>query len=250
MSEILENDQLRAEVSSIGAQLQVLQFKPMRLDMIRPDDGQAPNGAGSLLQNAPFEVRSELRDEKGSRATFAATAQGFDLARTYSIPKNEACVSVEETLSASNESELNLLWGWRIALATPFIDSSCRIETPAVSYFDSRDQPILRLRWPTLANGTNLATARCAGAESRRLFLTDFNEGLCAIENASRKMRMELRWDPAPFPYCWIEEKAGQLSMGAFSGLPSAAEDGHGLITVSRTEPMKTRFEVRVAQLA
>src|SRR6185295_6828209 len=115
-----------------------------------------------------------------------------------------------------------------------------------VSYFDSRDEPVLRLRWPMLANGTNLAATRSAGAESRRIFLTDFNEGRCAVVNTSRKLRMELRWDAALFPNCWIEEQAGQLSVGPFSGLPSAVEDGHGLVSISASQPMKTRFEVRV----
>ena len=51
-----------------------------------------------------------------------------------------------------------------------------------MSYFDPRDEPMLRLRWPK------------AGS-SPQLFLTDFSEGRCSIENPARKLRVARHLD-------------------------------------------------------
>lgn len=248
---VLENETLKAGIDATrGACLRELHYKPAGANLVVIACAFDTSGIHAQFQNLPFEAIAERRDETGCSLALQAAFENMKLVRAFSLEHGESCLCLDETLENLDTHEREMLWGWGVALGSALIDSDTRIDAPAVSYFDPREEPILRMRWPRLADGTDLATTRCtSGGKVRRVYLTDFNEGRCAVVSPARKLRVELRWDAAVFPYCWIEEHADAITLAPFSGMPNAIEEGHGLVAIPAGSSLTARFEVRTTEL-
>lgn len=238
----LENEFLRVGVDlEHGAALSELLHKPANVNVLAPSG--APNGFDAIR----FEAGPEQRDANGRSRVCTAVEQPPRWTKRFALKAGAPILVIEETLTNTNSEECAVLMCARVAFGAPLAGADCRIDAPVVSYFDPREEPILRMRWPKLADGTDLSNSRAAGTETRRFYLTDFSEGLCRLENAAQKLSVEVRWDAAQLPYCWIEERANEIRVAPASGLPTAAEDGHGLIAIPPGASATMRTEIRIS---
>jgi len=237
----LENELLRVGVDlDRGAALSELLYKPANVNVLTPSG--APDGFDAFH----FEAGPELRDADGCSRVCTAVEQPPRWTKRFALRAKSPTLVIEETLTNTNNEECAVLMCARVAFGAPLAGVDCRIDAPVVSYFDPREEPILRMRWPKLADGTDLSNSRAAGTETRKFYLTDFSEGLCRLVNAARKLSVEVHWDAAQLPYCWIEERENEISVAPASGLPSAAEDGHGLIAIPAGASATMRTEIRL----
>ncbi|HYG74458.1 MAG TPA: DUF4432 family protein [Planctomycetota bacterium] len=208
----------------------------------------------------PFEVNAVSEDANGCSVTMTAftVRTPFKLVKTLSLKKNDPTLYLEETVTNLGAIDLGVHWGQHPMFGAPFLDEKCRIEMPATGYFDNKDEPMIRLRWPRREGGEDLSLVR--GPQSRAgkmLFVTDFDTGRYRLVSPTWKLAFELNWDAEKFPYCWLYENAGELgapwwgrlytlALEPFTGLPKAHEEGHGLLNIAAGQSDTVRFEARI----
>ncbi len=251
---LLENDQIRVTLDpNKGAALSGFYYKSAGLNFIASSGASIPEASvHALFQGMRFETISTSQNESATSATLSARSQdaSLKLSKTLTLKKGEIEFEIAETIENLGAQEREILWGLRVPIGPPFLDGHNEIQAPAVSYFDPREEPILRMRWPKLADGTDLSTTRCARPEEAKTFLlTDFGQGLCRVISRSRKFGVEVCWDEKMFPYCWLEESAERLCLSPFTGLPNALEEGHGTLTLPAGDSATARFALRIAPM-
>lgn len=251
---LLENDLIRVTLEPArSGRLSGFYYKPAGLDFIAASGVGPPElGVHALFQDARFETIAAILDEATSSATLSARSKdgSLKLSKSFSLKDGGIEFEILETIENLGAQEREILWGLRVPIGPPFLDGHSEIQAPAVSYFDPREEPILRMRWPKLADGTDLSSARCnRPGEKRTFLLTDFGEGVCRVISRSRKLGVEVCWDAKMFPYCWLEESAEMLSLSPFTGLPNALEEGHGTLTLPAGGSATAKFIVRIAPM-
>jgi len=206
-----------------------------------------------------FELNSVGESASGCSATMTALTvrTPFKLVKTFALKKNDPTLYLEETATNLGAIDLRVHWGQHPMLGAPFLDEKCRIETSATGFFDAKDEPMIRLRWPE-RDGVDLSRVR--GPESREgkmVFVTDFDTGKYRIVSPTWHLAFEMVWDAETFPYCWLYENAGQvgapwfgrmyaLALEPFTGLPNALSEGHGLLDIPAGKSETVRFDARI----
>jgi galactose mutarotase-like enzyme len=274
---ILENDCLRAEVSPAhGAAVRRLVYKPANLPLFYEStlpaatSGRTEHVPGGWFECFPNDGTTPGRGREWS-VPFTVTSAGaagvtlegrsphapLTIAKTYALPAGANVLSLSETVTNPSDSELAVFWGQHIMLGAPFYGADTYIETSAASYFDPREEPILRLRWPLLNDGTDLSKVGPGTLGAKLFYLSDFAEGRYRVVSPRQKLAFEMKWDALQFPYCWLMENtsSGQanwwgnrdsLCLNPFTGLPQALREGHGLLTIPARGSVTARFEVTV----
>ena len=208
----------------------------------------------------PFELNSVGEDANYASATMTALTvrTPWKLTKTFSLKKNDPTLYLEETATNLGEQDLDVHWGQHPMFGAPFLDEHCRIEVEATGFFDAKETPMARLRWPHGRDGMDLSKVH--GPKSRTgkmIYITDFGAGKYRLISPTWKLAFEMCWDAERFPYCWLYENAGELdapwwgraytlALEPFSGLPRAIEEGHGLIPILAGQSETVRFEARI----
>ena len=194
----------------------------------------------------PFTLASLKETPESVEATFSAKTvrTPFRVEKKFTLKKGEPTLFLDETVHNDSPLEIPVLWGHHPTLGAPFIDEHARIEIGATGYFNLADDPMMRLRWPHLADGTDLSVVRpLSSRQGKMVFATDFAEGKARVVSPTWKLAYELTWNAELFPYCWIWENAGQLdapwfgrshalALEPYTGLAGALEEGHGLLRI------------------
>jgi galactose mutarotase-like enzyme len=235
-----------------------------------------PSGGGPVEQHGaklgfhgeifglPFELNATHEDENSASATMTAftVRTPWKLVKTLSLKKNDPTLYLEETATNLGEQDLDVLWGQHATFGAPFVDPHCYIDTPASSFFDERDNPRLRHRWPKAPDGLDMTKIRGPETHSTKMiFLTDFpREGMYRVVSPTFKLAFEMRWDAAKFPYVWMYENAGLLNspwwgrayilaLEPFTGFPKALEEGHGVINIKAGKSETVRFQASLVDV-
>jgi len=234
-----------------------------------------PNGAGATKINGaslgfhgeawglPFALKSINETADSAEATLVANCvrTPFRIEKKFSLKKDVPTLVLEETVTNTSSVEFVALWGQHPTLGAPFIDEHCRIELDATGYFNHFDEPMMRLRWPMLADGTDLSVVRGAQTNSGKMvYVTDFTEAKVRVVSPTWKLAYELKWNADIFPYCWLWENAGQtsapwwgrshaLALEPFTGLKDAIEEGHGVIRLAGGASETGKFEASLLPL-
>lgn len=211
----------------------------------------------------PFELNATHEDEHSCSATMTVLTvrTPWKLTKTYSLKKNDPTLYIEETATNLGAQDLTVMWGQHPIFGAPFVDEHTYIEVPATSYFDPRDEPRLRLRWPMSRENIDL---RKVGAPHSRtgkmVFVTDFSEGKYRVVSPTWKLAFELSWDANQFPYCWLYENCNELNwpwwgrayilaLEPFTGLPKAIEEGHGVMPIGAGKSETVKFSAKLVDL-
>jgi galactose mutarotase-like enzyme len=202
----------------------------------------------------PFELNSTEEDETHCSATMTAFTlrTPWKLQKTFSLKKNDPTLYLEETATNLGNIDLTVMWGQHPFYGAPFIDEHCYLEMPATGFFDSADKPMARLRWPE-KEGRDFTKVGQPGSETgKMIFVTDFETGMYRIVSPTWNVALEMRWDAAKFPYCWVYENCNQksawfgraygLAVEPFTGLPKAIEEGHGVLPIAAGQSETVRF--------
>ena len=211
----------------------------------------------------PFELNSVHEDAESCSAAMTGFTirTPWKLTKTFSLKKNDPTLYVEETATNLGVVDLDVMWGQHPMFGAPFLDEKCFVDMPASSFFDAKDNPMLRMRWPNTAEGVDLT--RVDGPASRAgkmIYVTDFSEGKYRLVSPTWKLAFEMNWDAEKFPYCWMYENAGQiaapwwgraytLALEPFTGMPGAIEEGHGVMEIAAGKSETVRFEARISTL-
>ena len=215
------------------------------------------------IWGVPFALDAVREDADVCSVTMSAfTLQTpWKLTKTFNLKKNDPTLYIKETALNQGEQELDVHWGQHPMFGAPFLDEHCYIETSGTGFFDNREAPMARLRWPLSREGVDLSKVRAQNTHSgKMLFLTDFAEGKYRLVSPTWNLAFEMSWDAAKFPYCWLYENAGQLdapwwgrayilALEPFTGLPKALEEGHGVISIGAGESETVEFEARIVPL-
>lgn len=237
---VLENELLRAEVcAGYRGYVSDLRLKSSGKNVLEKFDAETDSAWY-------FQVRTGIESLStgrcGQAVRIVEAEQPLRCTTEYSLDSKQALMRMEMTILNTGAAECNALWGNHLIVDPNFTGKDFRIETPATSYFDMRDDPILRQRWPMSVEGEDLRTMDW---QSRRYVLTDFNEGICRLTGLASGMTFEYRWDAAKFPYCMMRRSMGML-MNASTGLPTALEEGHGLVTIAPGGSETAWVEIRL----
>ncbi len=232
---ILENDLIRLTTDPArGATISGL------LDKTTGRDYAIAPGMAALLHDRSFDVND--------RTLSAISSDGaLRLSKLFTLVTGERAVEISITIENLTAVERDVLWGERFAFNAQTLGPSCRVLAPIVSYFDPKEEPVLRMRWPNLVDGTDLSSARCiTPGETRTFFLSDFAEGTCSLAAAASGSEIVLSWDVHQFSYCWLEETSGGIALAPFTGMPDAVNEGHGTLTLPPNGSVSTRFVIRI----
>jgi galactose mutarotase-like enzyme len=211
----------------------------------------------------PFELTAVEENENGCSATITAFTHRtpWRLQKTFSLKKNDPTLYLEETATNMSPQDLEVHWGQHPCFGAPFIDEHAYIEAPVSSFFDDRDEPRLRHRWPKTPDGIDLPKIGAPNSRTTKMvFLTDFAEGKYRIVSPTWKLAFELNWDAAKFPYCWYYEncnlpdapwwgRAYFIALEPFTGMPKAIEEGHGVLPIKAGKSETVKFEARIVPL-
>ena len=231
-----------------------------------PNGGEGGKSGGATLGfhgeiwGLPFELNSVSEDSESASATMTALTirTPWKLVKKFSLRKNDPTLYIEETATNLGASDQAALWGQHPMFGAPFLDEKCRIEMAATGLFDSKDNPMVRLRWPNTNDGVDVSAVRAAASHAGKMvYATDFSEGKYRLVSPTWKLAFELCWDAEKFPYCWIYENAGQLdapwfgrgytvALEPFTGLPKALEEGHGVMNIAAGQSETVKFEARI----
>lgn len=163
---------------------------------------------------------------------------------TNIVSARDGVLRLDETVENLGLNAVDVLWRQQLTLPGIFVCTGCRIDASAASYFDPREEPILRLRWPMQVDGEDLSRINFSG--EKVYYLSDFSEGRCRVEQTELKIAVELCWDMTSFPYCWFNQRRDALCLSPCTGLPKALEEGHGLLSIPAGGRETAWFEVRV----
>jgi len=208
----------------------------------------------------PFELNAVHEDSNGCSATMTAYTRRtpWKLVKTFSLKAGDPRLYIEETATNTGSTELAVHWGQHPLFGAPFLDEHCYVDVAATGYFDSRENPMVRQRWPKDLEGHDLSKVRAANSQTTKMiFITDFDEGKFRLVSPTWKLAFEMRWDAEKFPYCWLYESCNQsgspwwgrgymLALEPFTGLPKALEEGHGVITIAAGASEIVKFDAGI----
>ena len=241
---ILDNGLISLTLDPSRASIAALTDKATNLSaQLAPSAGPA-SGMNAIFKDAVFQIVSTEESATAPSLTLAATASELKLSKTFALKAGARGYEVTLKLENLTASEREVLFGEQFSFSAPFIAASSEIVTSSVSYFDPKEEPVLRMRWPNLADGTDLSRVRCGEGESKKYFLTDFAEGRCRIVTPAAKVALDLTWDAQLLNYCWLTEQPGSIQLAPFSGMPDALEQGHGIVTLEANSSISTHFAV------
>ena len=234
-----------------------------------------PSGSDPVKQNGvhlgfhgevwglPFNLESVSEDINSCSVSLSGftVRTPWKLTKTFTLKRNDPTLYSEETALNQGKVDLDVLWGQHPMFGAPFLDEHCYVEADATGFFDSREKPMARLRWPLSREGQDMSKVRGPAAHTgKMLYLTDFSKGQYRLVSPAWKLAFEMCWDAAKFPYCWLYENAGELggpwwgraytlALEPFTGLPNAIEEGHGVISIGAGQSETVRFEARMVAL-
>jgi galactose mutarotase-like enzyme len=211
----------------------------------------------------PFELNATHEDEQSCSATMTGYTirTPWKLTKTFTLKKNDPTLYIEETATNLGTVDLTVMWGQHPIFGAPFVDEKTYIEVPATSYFDDRDDPRLRMRWPKTPDGIDLTKVGAPGSGTGKMvFITDFEQGKYRVVSPTWKLAFELSWDATQFPYCWLYENCNErkspwwgrayvLALEPFTGLPKAIEEGHGVIHIAAGKSETVKFAAKLVDL-
>lgn len=244
---ILENDLLRVTVvPSMQALIHELIFKPKNLNVLHESRFGMHEHSGRWTEiNGPY--RASILSQSARSCSISLQGDYDSVTRTYTLRANEAVLRIESARENHSAADVEMLWSERLTLGARLIDECCRIDVPATSYFDPAEQPILRMRWPFLADGTDISKLQTTSEPlGRSFYLTDFTEGRCRVNSPTPGVAFEMRWDAAKFPYCWLTSYRNDLTLAPATGMPDALKEGHGFITLAPGGQETVWFEAGV----
>ena len=247
---ILENDLLRVVlVPGVQALIHELIFKPKNLNVLHESKFGLHENSGRWTEiHGPY--RASLLNQSAQSCAILLKGPNDSVTRIYSLRDNDAVLRINSTRENHSDTDIDLLWAERLTLGERMIDEHCRIETPATSYFDPAEQPILRMRWPHLADGTDISHfQKNEAALGRSFYLTDFTEGRCRVNSPTQGAAFEMRWDASKFPYCWLTSYLKDLTWAPATGMPDALSEGHGFITLPPGGRETAWFEAGVSEI-
>ncbi|MFB0546342.1 MAG: aldose 1-epimerase [Anaerolineae bacterium] len=146
----------------------------------------------------------------------------FYLEKILSLESDRAILGLEEKLVNEGAEEMDFMWGHHPTIGPSFLDEHCRLDVPArkviihpVQYSETNRLPAGRkFQWPLVEDrrGETVDLSRIPSPEVTSTdvaYLTDFEEGWCALTNARRRLGFALVWDKAIFRYLWFWQVYG-----------------------------------------
>ncbi|MEI6234599.1 MAG: hypothetical protein WCT04_16210 [Planctomycetota bacterium] len=248
---ILENALLRLTLDlAHGAAITGLFDKTSGLDCAdAPTSSSGPTDIHAAFHTRDFSI---VASTPGISVTLAATSADGTLkqTKTFALIPGKRSLQLAFTLENLTARERDILWGEHLAFGAPFVNASCEIAAPIVSYFDPKEEPVLRMRWPHLVDGTDISRTRVTQPNDiRTYFLNDFAAGTCGITNADKKLSLTLGWDTGVFSYCWLTEALNRITLAPYTGMPNALEEGHGTLTLPANGSVATSLSISIATL-
>ena len=192
----------------------------------------------------------------------------FELERRIAL--DGTALTVTETARNAGGIPIEVAWGHHVAFGPPFLDGSCRLDSPGATVVvdDERDEAASDLplgesfTWPDAVDrkGAALDLREMPGPDQpvdRLLYLTDPVEGAVALTNTRLGLRARLRWDTSVMPYTWLwyETNASPgfpwfKSVYVLGIEPHSSYPGQGLHAIRRKTGTQVRFEPGEARTA
>jgi hypothetical protein len=250
----LQNDWVILTLDARAASIIGLYDKTTKIEFTAsPSAEKKLAGVAALFADQPFALIGETSNAEGSSAIFASLSHdnSLKLTKAFAIKTGARGMELMLTLENLGALERDILWGERFEFAAESFGPGMHILAPAVSYFDPKEEPVLRMRWPHLADGTDLSQSRSLpDSELKTYFLTDFAEGKCGLASPEKHVAIELQWDAQQYSYCWLDETSQSIALSPFTGMPDAINEGHGTLALPGNGSVSARFTVEIAPLA
>lgn len=181
---------------------------------------QGLHGEVSLL---PFDAdRIEDTPERVAMRTRVRLYRSpLTLERVMSLERGKPCLFIHERLENESASEFAVMWGHHPALGEPFLDDSCRVETPAtrveVLAFHPNGlwEPGDGYSFPQVKNRRTQALEDIRQVLPRTtrsvdvVFFKDLKAGWYGITNQRLGIGFGMAWDRELFKYLWMWQVYG-----------------------------------------
>ncbi len=138
----------------------------------------------------------------------------FLLRKTLTLRSNVAALFIEEQLTNIGNEELEFMWMHHPVTGQPFLDETCRIESPEckVMIWTDEDGPGYRLElhqegeWPNIigVDGKPVDLRKVLPQDAQTLdnvYLTDFKEPWISVTNPTKQVGFGFAFDPEMWKY-------------------------------------------------
>ncbi|HEY8456860.1 MAG TPA: aldose 1-epimerase [Actinopolymorphaceae bacterium] len=188
------------------------------------------------------------------------------------IALQDSDLTVTETVRNEGGVPVEAAWGHHVAFGPPFLDGSCRLDTPGATVVvdDERDVPGSdlvrggRFAWPQAKDRAGnpvdlreVPAADPARPVERLYYLVDLSAGDVSLTNHRVGVRARLQWDTSVMPYTWMwyemHASAGfpwYKSVYVLGVEPHSSYPGQGLHAIRRKTGTQLRFQPGEARTA
>ncbi len=174
------------------------------------------HGEVSLI---PWEVK--IVENSVDRISLVCSAQPLripiKIERTFSITKNSPDLVIEETVSNTSKTQLDIMWGQHIAFGLPFLEEGVKIHTNAKTMKTEAGMPEYHrfkrgeeYAWPNArskkgsSDDASIVSARGIDQYSDLCYLAGYEaKAFYAIRNEKRNVGFALQWDGELFTNLW-----------------------------------------------
>jgi galactose mutarotase-like enzyme len=194
----------------------------------------------------------------------------FEIERRVAVAGTDLVVT--ETVRNAGGVPVDAAWGHHVAFGQPFLDGSCRLDTPGATVVvdDERDGTAsdlvkgARFGWPVGPDraGGSVDLRDVPGPDPTRpverlYYLVDLATGEVSLTNQRLGVRAALTWDTSVMPHTWMwyEMHAG-AGFPWYQGVyvlgiePHSSYPGQGLHAIRRKTGTQLRFEPGEARTA
>ncbi len=238
----------------------------------------APLGAHGEVCLVPWDFTVEMNEpeEVSVRFRVRTNRSPYLLEKTLTLKSEVPTLYIDEKVVNEGSEELQFMWGHHPAFGPLFLDSSCRIETPAnckarTVSLDLGQNAVLprdtEFDWP-LIKGLDQElwdVSRVPPPDSSiflMYYLYDLSEGWYVLTNRDRGISFSLKWDKEIFPIIWVWAPYGgaagypwygrnyNLAIEPWSAVPSnlaqVAEEDRG-IKIAPGQEIQTSLEASIS---
>lgn len=178
------------------------------------------HGEVSLI---PWEVK--IIEQSEAQVSIQCSAQPLripiKIERTFTILKNSAELMIEETVSNSSKTHLDIMWGQHIAFGLPFLEEGVKIQTNAKTMKTEPTMPDHHrfkrgevYNWPVAKSKSgaqddaSLVSAKGKDQYSDLCYLEGYaKKAFYTIRNEKRNVGFALQWDGELFKDLWYWEE-------------------------------------------
>lgn len=175
----------------------------------------APLGQHGEAALVPWRWRivADEPDEASVRFSVRLRRVPLILARTVTLRGDK--LRFDEEIENWASTGYAFQWGHHVAFGGPLIEAGCRVVAPtgAPLLVPPDDSPTNRLAagtgtWPRASapNGeaVDLAEIPADDGTEGTVVLGPLSQGFAGLENESLGVGLQMTWDPAVFPFCWM----------------------------------------------